>query len=372
MKIAAIHAHFKTKESMRQEHGAWLFIDRDVQADDNAEHLYRYVRTFHPERKIYFALRSTSHDWARLQADGFDLVDFGSKEYETALRACGKLISSHADHYTTNYLGKDTLIDKHFVFLQHGVIKDDLSSWLNAKDRIDCFVTSSPREYESIVSDATRYKFSRKEVVLTGLPRHDALIDDAASAKRRRIVIMPTWRKSILGRPLGTGAGREINDGFMNTRYAQAWQRLLSSPRLVELASAHGYEVVFFPHSNIQDYLGAFNVPPSITVLGHEHVAIQQVFRESALMITDYSSVAFEMALLERPSSTISSIATRSSTALIRMRRAITTTSATASVLCSKSKMHCWMVSMHCLHPMRMSNRCISSACESNSRCAMD
>src|SRR5690606_31923634 len=57
---------------------AWLFMDRDTQADDNAEHLYRYVRRQHPEINAWFILRETSHDWQRLEDDGFRLLAFGS------------------------------------------------------------------------------------------------------------------------------------------------------------------------------------------------------------------------------------------------------------------------------------------------------
>ena len=301
VKVSAIRAHFAAKSVPRHPNGAWIFMDRDVQADDNAEHLYRYVRDHHPEREIYFGLRQTSHDWSRLEADGFNLLAFGSKQYEAALRACDKLISSHADQYVANYFGKGSLDGKHFVFLQHGVTKDDLSNWLNNKEHIDGFVTSSPREYQSIVEDGTRYKFTRKEVALTGFPRHDALIASAQDEMRRRIVIMPTWRKSILGRTTSSmNSDREINADFMRTRYAQAWQGLLNSPRLAELATTHGYEVVFFPHANIQGYLDVFQIPSWVTVLKHEDVSIQPLFREAAMMITDYSSVAFEMAMLER------------------------------------------------------------------------
>lgn len=45
---------------------AWLLMDRDTQADDNAEHIYRYIKKHHPEQKIYFVLRKDSHDWQRL------------------------------------------------------------------------------------------------------------------------------------------------------------------------------------------------------------------------------------------------------------------------------------------------------------------
>ncbi|RTI53266.1 glycosyltransferase family A protein, partial [Campylobacter jejuni] len=54
----------------------WLLIDRDWKADDNAEHLYRYIMQNHPEQNIVFALKRDSTDWDRLKKEGFNLIDF--------------------------------------------------------------------------------------------------------------------------------------------------------------------------------------------------------------------------------------------------------------------------------------------------------
>ena len=44
-------------------------MDRDSQADDNAEHLYRWVKAHHPEVKCYFSLREDAKDWDRQKND---------------------------------------------------------------------------------------------------------------------------------------------------------------------------------------------------------------------------------------------------------------------------------------------------------------
>src|SRR6185295_18778939 len=55
----------------------WIFIDRDMQADDNGEHLYRWVRRNHPQINAFFVLRKSSRDWDRLKKEGFRLLEFG-------------------------------------------------------------------------------------------------------------------------------------------------------------------------------------------------------------------------------------------------------------------------------------------------------
>lgn len=275
---------------------SWVFMDRDIQADDNAEHLYRYVRDNYPNKKIFFALQRKSHDWERLYHDGFNLLDFGSAEHKAALASCDKVISSHANYYVTNLLGPKMLSGRHFIFLQHGVIKDDLSNWLNSKEDINCFVTSSPEEYHSICDDNTRYYHTKKEVVLTGLPRHDALLKNNNNIERV-IVIMPTWRQSIVGSIIGDGDERAFNPSFMNSSFAKHWYSVLHSPSLLKSIKKYNYKVIFFPHANIEPYLSFFDVPDYIEVITHTNGSIQNLFKRASLMITDYSSVAFEMAV---------------------------------------------------------------------------
>ncbi len=280
---------------------AWLLMDRDVQADDNAEHLYRYIARHHPEVNLFFALRKESHDWNRLEKNGFNLVDFGSPEFESLYICCRHLISSHADAYVNAYFSNyyyGDLIKYKYTFLQHGVTKDDLSGWLNRKE-IDCFITTAVKEKNSIDNNETSYKFTPKEVVLTGFARHDSLLRGAGK-KQRMILVMPTWREYLVGRALGKTNERALLPDFMDSQYARAWQGLLSSSRLKELLSRYQFQACFFLHANMQKYMTQFSVPEHIRVLTHKDISIQELFQQAALMITDYSSVAFEMAYLRK------------------------------------------------------------------------
>lgn len=277
----------------------WLIFDRETQADDNAEHLYRWIQRNHPEHNAYFVLQKSSHDWRRLEKEGFRLLAYGSPEHEARLRECSKIISSHIDAHVVNYFKDNSTDDKQICWLQHGVTKDDLSRWLNGKKRIDIFVTVTPDEQLSISGDGNRYRFTDKEVRLLGFPRHDALLHPEDEAQKAQLLIMPTWRSSILGQNLG-GNHWERNPNFMQTDYARAWSGVLQSPRLHDMVRKHHFDVVFFPHANIQPYLDEFRIPDYIRVMHHYNGSIQDVFRTSAVMLTDYSSVAFEMAYMHK------------------------------------------------------------------------
>ncbi|WP_059006502.1 CDP-glycerol glycerophosphotransferase family protein [Campylobacter coli] len=271
----------------------WLLMDRDYEADDNAEHLYRYIMQNHPEQEIVFALRKESSDWERLKKEGFNLVEFGSFEFERIIKKASKVISSHSDQYLIRYITPR----QQFIFLQHGVIKDDLSKWLNSK-KIDLFITSTKAEYDSIANDYNHYKFGKKEVVLTGLARHDVLLKNNKT-NTKQILVMPTWRVNIVGTAINSGA-RGLKDDFKESEYFRKWNLLLNSNILQKLCEKYDYAIVFNPHPNIIPYLKDFNIPSYIKIANHNE-SLQELFCNSSLMITDYSSVAFEMAYLNKP-----------------------------------------------------------------------
>ncbi|EDO9087162.1 glycosyltransferase [Campylobacter coli] len=272
----------------------WLLMDKDYEADDNAEHLYRYIMQNHPKQKIAFALRKESSDWERLEKEGFNLIEFGSFEFERIIKKASKVISSHCDEYLTKYITNRS----QFVFIQHGVILNDLSRWLNFK-KINLFITSTQAEYDSIANDYNCYKFGKKEVVLTGLARHDALLKNNRS-NVKQILIMPTWRKNIVNPVVANSGKRKLNLDFKQTMYFKKYNSLINNNLLKKVCQEYGYTIVFNPHPNIMPYLKEFNFPSYIKI-ANQNESLQKLFCNSSLMITDYSSVAFEMAYLEKP-----------------------------------------------------------------------
>lgn len=281
----------------------WVLMDRDTLADDNAEHLYRYIKNNYPERTIYYTIRKDSKDWGRLDMENFNLIDFGSSEHKALLKSAGKIISSHAEKHVHNYLPNNIMLQKPFVFLQHGVIMHDLSRWLNSKINLDLLVTSTYAECDSIKNNGSPYIFTNREVKLTGLPRHDALWEKNAEqiVNNKTILIMPTWRNWIVGELLEETNERTRNIEFEKSDYFKFWYSLLQSKFFKSILDKYGFSVIFAPHKNIEMYLDSFNLPSYIEVWdSNSKGSIQDLFIESSFMITDYSSVAFEMAYINK------------------------------------------------------------------------
>lgn len=283
---------------------AWVLMDRDSTAGDNAEHLFRHLRKNHHDINAWFVLRKDTEDYRRLHAEGYKrIVPYGSLRWKVLCLNAKYIVSSHADRYVhepAELRGLNRPIWK-FVFLQHGIIHNDLSRWLNSKP-FARMITTTRAEYASIVGDNSPYSLSPREVVRTGLPRHDRLIElDKAVKQRRTITIMPTWRQNLAGKLVGTAGERDTREDFLDTNFARQWLDLLTSDRLRNLAQAHSLTIEFMPHPNLKPYLVQFELPGYVHITSYDEGDVQQVLAESALVVTDYSSIAFDAAIIRRP-----------------------------------------------------------------------
>ena len=280
---------------------AWVFADHDSRADDNAEHLYRWILNHHPEINAWYLLPHSSGDWERLDGENFRLMPPGIMQ--KVLILCAKYIIS--SHDNLEYGGMDPniygeMMRWRFIFLQHGVIKDDLSPWLSNRS-FDLFLTSSPNEYASIVEDGSPYTYTSREIHRTGLPRHDRLLTIAtktAPTNIRKLLVMPTWRSSLVSDRRKTTD--EVINAVSSSSYVKHWKSFLNNRELHELASKYMFDILFMPHPGALQYLDAFEIPEVVQIGDPTSSHFQTVFCESLALITDYSSVSFEMALLRR------------------------------------------------------------------------
>ncbi|WP_416394421.1 MULTISPECIES: bifunctional glycosyltransferase/CDP-glycerol:glycerophosphate glycerophosphotransferase [unclassified Curtobacterium] len=294
----------RTKRVRDLYQDAWVFMDRDTDANDNAEHLYRWVQRNRPDINAWFVLDAGSKDWDRLRAEGFRLVAYKSAAWRKLLLHAVHLASSHIDVYVVSPLDRRRYGEPRFTFtwLQHGVTNYDISRWVNSKPA-ELFVVVTPQEKASIAGDGP-YTFTDREVVLTGFPRHDELLRKRRAvpdAERDLILIMPTWRKKLAGKQVPGSNERLKNPAFLTSQYAQQYNALIGSERIRDVAARTGKRVVFMPHPNMRPYLDDFDVPEWVEVWDFGSRNVQDVLARAALMITDYSSLGFEAAFLDVP-----------------------------------------------------------------------
>ncbi|WP_075205424.1 bifunctional glycosyltransferase/CDP-glycerol:glycerophosphate glycerophosphotransferase [Leucobacter musarum] len=282
---------------------AWVLIDRNTQANDNAEALYRFIASERPDINAWFVIDRSSPDFARLRADGFRLVAHGSWRHFCLMKEARVLTSSMIDQYIVRPFPKEFLPKTWtYSFLQHGVTQVRLHRWWNIKN-IDHLVTSTLAEHQSIVADGSPYDLSDREVTLTGMPRHDRLFrlsqERTGSGAPRRVVIMPTWRNYLAG--LTEGAENALTAGFYESDFVQNWLRFLHSDTVVALSQRTDVDVVLLPHPGIDKHWTDLQLPDGMRRLSYLGDDVQELLAGADVVVTDYSSQAFEGAFCGAP-----------------------------------------------------------------------
>lgn len=123
------------------------------------------------------------------------------------------------------------------------------------------------------------------------MPRFDAL--HKIQVISNRILIMPTWRYWF---NLKSKRNKNTDNDFETSEYVRCWEELLVSPELERLINKCQLEVIFYPHRNMQNYIKTFEqLKTSVVIASWEKYDIQELLKSSAIMITDYSSVFFDM-----------------------------------------------------------------------------
>lgn len=279
----------------RKEKNLWLFSERGTDARDNGYWMFRYVKENHPKINAKYIISKDSPDRSRLEQWEDDLIEYESSEHRRILWQANVLISTHKFGYCPNLVRLVPFLHRFFeafhkgycVWLQHGVIIHDHPLSHKEHFNIDLFICGAYPEYNFIYNT-----FGHPEGVVkyTGLARFDKLHD--IETKRNQILLMPTWRKWLQ------------ESVFSQTDYYKHFKQLLTNERLHHLLSKKDLRLVFYPHYEIQPYISEFtklDLPENIIIADKAHYDVQQLLKESALLITDYSSVFFDFAYMKKP-----------------------------------------------------------------------
>lgn len=268
----------------------WVIGEKRYKAQDNGYHFFKYMRTTYPELPVYYVIDQTSPERFNVEPYG-NVIYFGTKTHFKLMLDADYICATHYPSYL--YPSNSKIYTRRIkatkVFLQHGILGTKNLVEINGRQvhdfDIDLFITSSEREKDIVVRDL---KFSPNTVKVTGLPRFDELFNDNTPTKNQ-ILIIPTWRDWLTSR-----------NQLSQSNYLIRINTLLQS-QILKTLSNQGMDVVFCLHPNMQPFIDMFNTPKYIKKINQGEVEVQQLIKESRLMITDYSSVAFDFSFLNKP-----------------------------------------------------------------------
>ncbi len=266
-------------------------------AQDNAFYLFEYYmkKGGRDKRRTYYIIDSREPDAKKLKPYGSHVIEFMSLRHMIYLQAAKLLISTDTIKHAYQWRGVNTpifekLLTKHSVFLQHGVLALKRVEYIynkNGGNKTDLFISSSEME-QKIITDNFRY--AKREVPVTGLARWDVLEN---KAKDNIILVMPTWRNWIIE----VGASE-----FVKTDYYKNYMAILNSKELADMLEAYEATLVFCMHPKFREFIGEFQTAGErIVLFDYEKKPINEMVMEASMMITDYSSVSWDMYYMEKP-----------------------------------------------------------------------
>lgn len=270
----------------------WLISERGKEARDNAYFFFVWLKEHHPEIKAKYIISKDSKDYHKFDQWPQDRVEYDSIKHLISLWQAKYLISTHICGYTTEraFFTKfdcryNLFRNRKRVFLQHGIIKDYLKGLVYGRNRLDLFITGSRMEYEYIKQ---HYGYPEGIVQYTGLCRYDNLNEFQT---KKQLLIMPTWRTYI-----------DLNH-FEKSTYYHTYKDLLCSQEFHAILDKYGYQVVFYPHYEFQSKIQLFkelNLPDCVVIadMGYD---VQTLLKESEVLLTDFSSVFFDMMYMHKP-----------------------------------------------------------------------
>lgn len=274
----------------------WVICEDGKEARDNGYWFFRYMCERHPEQKVYYAIDFHSPDYEKVKKLG-PCVRYGSVRHWVLYLLAQYNISSQKggkpDAAVCAFLELNNMINSRLVFLQHGV-NINHPAWMQADvTQLDYLITSARPEYEDIVLN---FGYPKDKILLTGMPRFDDLHD--IRVKQNQILIVPTWRAWLT-----LHAEKASEQKFLSSEYMQKWIELLNSSEIDVLMKKYQLNVIFLMHRNMYPYVEDIRkrIHPGIRVPEWMGCDVHELMKQSQMMITDYSSVFFDMVYMKKP-----------------------------------------------------------------------
>ena len=289
-----------TKSWWKKKHICLVCEKFSEMAQDNGYYFFKHCMDENEEaylgKQIYYIIDKNSPDRSKLEQYQDHLLDFMSIRHMCYLLAADLIVSSDSRYHTYAMQSRHSIFNRYikkipFVFLQHGVIALKQVDFFYGKGKrggCDLFVVSTEAEKKIIVDN---FGYLPEEVINTGLPRWDVLHDK--SQGKREILIMPTWRNWLDSVP---------DEDFEQSDYFRNYMELLNSRRFMYILEKYDLQVNFYLHAKFQEYADTFRTKGSrIHLISFGEVAVNEMLMRCRMLITDYSSVCWDVLYQDKP-----------------------------------------------------------------------
>ena len=279
----------------------WLGFEKfSMTAQDNGYAFFEYVNKNNLHNDFYYVLSKESPDYEKVRAVySKKILRHGSFKYYLYLLKSKKLIGSEIRRHVYSLRIRSgfiysTIEKKSAVFLQHGVTAFKKTNYFkNAPNRgaFDLVIATSKNE-KNIIHDYWNYP--ENKIAVTGFSRWDLLVDKSHESKMKTIFVMPTWRTWLEDLP---------TEEFRLTEYFEKYEELLKNEKILDFLKRKNMKLVFFLHPKFKDYIDNFTSLDEkyYKIYKFGDTLVNEEIMKASLMITDYSSVAWDMFYMKKP-----------------------------------------------------------------------
>lgn len=279
----------------------WLISDRATVAGDNGEAFFKYLVQNQKQIDARFVIDGSSPDFERLSKIG-PVLKRDSFKHKMLSVLSEYIASSHAENQIYNPLRsrvepfKSFWHKTKFVFLQHGITKNDVSKWLGKANKNFFGITTTAKPEYEFFCKKELFGYDIQNIWFTGFGRYDLLFD----SPQKIISIMPTWRRYLMDKWDDKKDVWTFVPDFEKSDFYKFYNSLLNDERLIEAANKYGYKIQFFPHPTLSSKIDTFQKNDTVEFL-KKGTPYKEVFAKSSLIITDYSSAVFDFSYLRKP-----------------------------------------------------------------------
>lgn len=283
----------------------WMYLDKIYKAGDSSEYLYRYACAQKDNIQHYYLVDKHATDYKRMKKDGYKPMVRGSIKHRLVFLMADMMVISNSTVFAFNNYGLPNskfirdLVEFHVCCVQHGMSVQKIAVAQNRlRDNTRLYFCASKYEIENLSRPIYDY-VGYDALKLTGVPRYDGLKND----DKKQIMISPTWRMQAAV-PVRTSEGeqRDYNPMFKESTYFQVFNALINDPRLIDAAKKYGYRIKYVLHPIVSAQVDDFDKNEYVDIIpAVGDMSYETMFRESSLMVTDFSGIQFDFAYMRKP-----------------------------------------------------------------------
>ena len=299
LKIKRLRKRYHSTIDKYAERRIWLMCDSKNANSEDAHDIYNYINSLHDKRgiEVFYSHREINPD------DSFIMTAFQSNNLASGTMT-QKIIAMNADviisngHNVYKNLGFEDGEEIYYRdLLMADIVSfgDGISMLRSAQfenkmyDDTALRFCGSEQEYERLIHPI--YGYDQKHLFAFGYPHMDTLM----SVPSKQILVCPAMRRGFV---------KYAHIGYQNFTTEplySVFNSFIADRKLLSALHENNCNLVLILPEELakQEYL--WNKSEYVSVSSFENLGYKETIEKSAMLITDYSNIAFDFAYMRRP-----------------------------------------------------------------------